>query len=161
VFSEMAGEGLNCKRGEYRHKIYNKSSQYKTNDCLLRYEIHVDKMRWIYPVKTLQDLMNIETWDFLQDKLVMLFQQIVFTDFYNLNSFKKWENKYLDKHRELINNSRYWKQINTLERHRALKWLRKIQLKGQYKFSETISKQIYDKVSELKNLQEFHSSNTG
>ncbi len=161
IFSEMAGEGSNCKLGEYRHKIYNKSSQYNTKDSLLRYEIHVDKMRWIYPVKTLQDLMKIEIWDFLQERLVKQFQQIVFTEIYNIHSFKKWERNYYEENNQKINNSRYWKKISPLERHRALKWVRKIQLKGQHKYSETISNLIYNKVDELKNVQVFHHSNTG
>ncbi|MDQ3108854.1 MAG: hypothetical protein M3R17_03075 [Bacteroidota bacterium] len=156
LFERQAGEGWKCPLFEYRHKIYNKSAQYRFGSPnLLRYEIHVDKMRKISPVKTLHDLTKPETWDMLQLSLVGHFKQIVFEDKYVEMRITKWEQKYLSEFSDKINNSRFWKKLNPLERHRHLKRVKKIQEKSMWRFSERISKQISEKVEQLKTGNNF------
>lgn len=153
-FVPQVGEGLKCCLKEFRYKIYNKSKQYKFNrDNLLRFELHIDKMRKIFPVKTLHDLTKAEVWEMLGKELVAHLRHIVFVDEYDLDTMTKPERKYFYAFENKINNIRFWKEQKPLERHRHRKRLDRLQGKAKFQWNKVLTQLVAEKLTELINVQ--------
>ncbi|MCA6361700.1 MAG: hypothetical protein IM638_01565 [Bacteroidetes bacterium] len=143
-----------CPKGEYRHKIYNKSAQYPIKDKhILRYEIHIDKMRKIPPVKTLQDLTEMQNWFEFQRLLLLHFGEIVFLDYYDWEILPETERNFYKKHGSKINNILCWKRFKAKQRHDIFKQLKAFQIKyGANRFSFYLHSLIEKKIDELRVL---------
>jgi len=156
TFTPQKGEGLACHRIEYRIKIYNKGNQFPFRAInTLRFEIHVDKMRKISPVKTLQDLTNPIFWDAFRVKLVNHLRKIIFTDNYYEECLSRPQLKDLYLNRNRYNNANDWKRSAPYQRTRKHIRLIELQDHAQYKFNLTISKLINLKVFQLLSRNNF------
>jgi hypothetical protein len=154
-FNTHSNTVLSCQRGEYRLKIYNKSAQYGITDKhILRYELHIDKMRKIAPVKTLQDLTKIQNWYMFQQVLLKHFSEVVFIDYYpSWETLTAPERNFLIKHTKNINNPRFWKTLSDKNRHDIFKTMKRLQdQKGEKKYSLLLTELIEQKTTELTNL---------
>lgn len=153
-FVEQGGGGLKCCKYEFRHKVYNKSSQYRFNgNNLLRYELHIDKMRKVLAVKMLHDLTKLEVWESLGKILELHFMHIVFEEEYNLEQFTKSERRYFYQYESKINNARFWKGLKPVERFRHKKRLAELQTKARFQWNTVIRQLIREKLDQLKQMQ--------
>ncbi len=143
-----------CQKGEYKHKIYNKSAQYQIADkYILRYEIHIDKMRKIPPVKTLQDLTKMQNWLEFQRLLIFHFDEIIFEDFYPFEKLPANDQNFIRKYYSKINNQRCWQKFKAKQRHDIFRQMVAFQKKyGANRFSFYLHKLIEQKIAELRVL---------
>lgn len=149
TFSKMKGIGLECRKSQFRYKIYNKSAQYDRDDYLLRFEIHEYKMCRNSAVKTLQDLMNYELWESLSDSLIHYGNQIIFTDKFQINDIKNSPDRNLIPSLRDLDNIRYWRELEPYQRNRQIKKLERIQNYGKYKVSATFKTGLKLKLDQL------------
>lgn len=162
VFNEAPKRGKYCQRRDYRIKIYNKSAQVKyAPDNLFRYELHVDKMRKVMPVKTLHDLTIESNWKLLEGLLLKHFAQIIFADQYNLkNAPPHLQNFYYSNSLQIVN-SRFWRDVERTKRFRCLRAVNELQAFAVNNWSNATSELIRQKLSELRCPQRMLRSITG
>lgn len=149
-FVPQQGGGLKCCLGEYRHKVYNKSSQYNLKEThLLRYEIHVDKMRRILAVKTLHDLTKLEVWISLEHYLLKRFNQIIFAEMYRAATLTASEAQYVKRFGDKLTNIRFWREITPRTRHYHKLNLEALQRTSGSGLKESLSESIKAKLRQL------------
>ncbi|MCX6232280.1 MAG: hypothetical protein NTZ33_12135 [Bacteroidetes bacterium] len=110
-FNIKNAKGIECEKGHYYIKIYDKGYQYNQNGNLLRFEIKVVKMQYFekkgIKIKTISDLLNINELYHLKDVLTATFNDILIYD-YSINA------KELNEKQKLIlsngNNPKYWEK---------------------------------------------------
>jgi len=114
------GKYLQIERKEYFLKIYNKAIQYKQPSEILRFEIKNRFQNFVkrnYPVKTLQDFLDLDKRIFLNHILEYWNDITLFDPSINTNSINQYKIKYRD-----IENWRGWFRMSdtTLSKHRKL-----------------------------------------
>jgi hypothetical protein len=62
--------------GRYRLKAYDKGHQYPEAGELLRFEVHVDRMKLVQFIRTLEDLTRPETWEAARAFLLRRFDEV-------------------------------------------------------------------------------------
>lgn len=78
------GKGVQCSHAQFYIKIYDKGHQYKQPDNILRLEIKVIKMAYFnnqkIEIKSIADLLNLETQHKLSELLTKIINEILFCD---------------------------------------------------------------------------------
>lgn len=160
-FSVMGGkenfEGKECAFTQFRIKCYDKGTQNKLPQNLLRFEIRVKKMEYVHkkkvPIYTLADLLNLENWVRLQKILLEVYEGIVKRDNIDLNKVKK------PKDREFIRDFRDPIITKKLSCNTFANWLKKyLKLqkcyKGENKIYREVKALIFNKLSNLMQVTE-------
>ncbi len=134
---------------EYRLKAYDKALQYGLDSPLMRFEVHITKMRQIQStnIKTLDDLRN-------QSKLVQLAKILI----------NRWDNVLLfdwtidlERLKESdkifyyqVQNKKYWLELNKNQRNKMKERYKKIVLNHSKNVQQEISSKMLSKIDELK-----------
>jgi hypothetical protein len=162
TFNSAPKRGKYCLRRDYRFKIYNKSAQVKfAPDNVLRFELHVDKMRKVQPVKTLHDLRIEANWELLSELLVSHFSQIIFADLYVLNNAPESVQRFYREYSREITNSRFWRNLERTKRFRCLKAFRELQPYSVNNWANQTKQLIIEKTEQLRKPQRMYSSDIG
>jgi len=172
------GNGIECNHSQYFIKIYDKGSQYKLKNNLLRVEVKVIKMAYFQSqgvnIKTLNDLLNTENLQGMGELLTRTVKEIVYTDTKLLNSSKLNDSERLT----LANgsNPNYWNALkpNSIQYplgnndpeykrkrkcfYRELARFEKILCKYDSDIRNTISTKVRDKFTDLLELDQLSQS---
>ena len=155
LFSSMNNQtrkniGYECsKMDQYSIKFYNKN--YQSAENTLRVEIKTKVMEFVKPIKTLSDLLRIESFKQLRQQLIKLIESVLVADF-SLNGCDLNA-----KDRELYlegTNQKYWETLHTQGGRRkysvTLKRFKQFQsVNGTENYCQIVKELIVSKLSEL------------
>jgi hypothetical protein len=145
------GIGMRCTHEQYSIKIYNKGYQKHLSCYVLRIEIKVNAMYYLeekgIPIRTLDDLMNLDNLKKLGQNLLERFNEILFDDSTIITED-------LTKDEQLIlsngRNPKYWAELDknkTDQFRRHYKTL--YNLSAKRKWQQIVAPLIEDKLKEL------------
>lgn len=154
--------GRECRLFEYRYKFYNKSAQTKlAPPQMLRYELHYDKSRKFMPVKTLQDLFEIENWVLLAERAKWHFKHIIFRDSYLIPENQKPLFKFWKEYGQRIDNREHWHELTPIKRFRSIRRMKQLEQYGRMQWGIIVFELIAYKFDQLTEVKRFHRLITG
>lgn len=137
--SSSNGKGLDVYFSQYGIKVYDKGLQYNLTDEILRFEIKYIKMQKLDNVLSLSDLMNVNIWIRLSEKLRESLKEVIYTDKFASNDLTKPECNLLT----FCENPRNWDKSDKKKRYKAKEqFVKLINSKGDYKFRDFFTAQF-------------------